>query len=73
VITINNKDNAARDLIEEGRNGFICQLNEEEIIKRILIILINNSGREMQKVCMDLAKKCDWDKIVNKIEGAYLK
>jgi glycosyltransferase involved in cell wall biosynthesis len=71
VITIDHKDNAARDLIEEGGNGFICQLNEEEIAKRILRILINNSGREMQKVCMDLAKKCDWDKIIDEIEEVY--
>ena len=71
VITVNHKDNAARDLIEEGKNGFVCQLNEEEIAKRIIRILINNSGREMQKVCISLAKKYDWDKIVNEIEGVY--
>jgi len=73
VITINHKDNAARDLIEEGKNGFVCQLNEEEIAKRIIRILINSSGLNMKKVCMDLAKKYDWDKIVDEIEGVYLK
>ena len=73
VITINHKDNAARDLIEEGKNGFVCQLNEEEIAKRIIRILMNSSGLNMKKVCMDLAKKYDWDKIVDKVERAYLK
>ncbi len=73
AITINHKDNAARDLIEEGKNGFVCQLNEEEIVKRIIRILINTSGLNMKKVCMDLAKKYDWDKIVDEIEGVYLK
>jgi len=74
VITMDHKDNASRDLIEEGRNGFICQLDEEEIKKRIIKILINNSSREMQKkVCMDLAKKYDWNKIVDEIEGVYSK
>lgn len=73
VITIDYKDNAARDLIEEEINGFICQLDEEEIAKRILRILINNSSRETQKVCMDLAKKYDWDKIVDEVERVYLK
>jgi glycosyltransferase involved in cell wall biosynthesis len=73
VITINHKNNAARDLIEEGRNGFICQLNKEEIAKKIIRILINNSSREMQKICMDLAKRYDWDKIVDEIEGVYSK
>jgi len=27
----------------------------------------------MQKICMDLAKKYDWDKIIDKIEGVYSK
>jgi len=36
-------------------------------------ILINNSSREIKKVCMDLAKKYDWTKIVDEIEGVYLK
>jgi len=71
VITVNHKDNAAKYLIEEERNGFICQLNEEEIAKKILRVLINNSGSEMQKVCMDLAKRYDWGKIVDEIEEVY--
>ena len=71
VITIDHQDNAARDLIEEGENGFVCQLNEEEITKRIMRILENNSGRKMEEVCMDLAKKYDWDKIVDEIEKVY--
>jgi len=73
VITINHKDNAARDLIEEGKNGFVCQLNEEEIAKRITRILIKYSGLKMKKACIDLAEKYDWDKIVDEIEGVYLK
>lgn len=71
VITVNHENNAARDLIEEGKNGFVCQLNEEEIAKRIVRILENSSGRKMKKVCMDLAKKYDWDKIVDEIEEVY--
>ena len=73
VITIDYKDNAARDLIEEGKNGFICQLNEEEIAKRIMRILENSSGRKMKEVCIGLAKKYDWDKIVDKVEEVYLR
>ena len=73
VITINHKDNAARDLIEEGKNSFVCQLNEEEIAKKIMRILENSSGRKMKGVCMDLAEKYDWDKIVGEIEEVYLK
>src|SRR5665648_434696 len=73
VITIDHQDNAARDLIEEGENGFACQLNEREIAKRIMRILENSSGRKMEEACIDLAKKYDWDKIVDEIEGVYSK
>lgn len=73
VITVNHKDNAAKDLVKEGKNGFVCQLNEEEIAKRIMRILENNSGRKTKEACKDLAKKYDWDKIVDEIEGVYLK
>ena len=71
VITIDHKDNAAGDLIEEGRNGFICRLDEEEVSKIIIRILKNSSGLKMKKACMDLAKKYDWDNIVDKIEEVY--
>ncbi|GAJ09447.1 unnamed protein product, partial [marine sediment metagenome] len=73
VITIDYKDNAARNLIEEGKNGFVCQLNEEEIAQRIMRILENNSCRKMEEACKDLAKKYDWNKIVDEIEGVYSK
>jgi len=36
-------------------------------------ILENNLDRKMKNACMDLAKKYDWDKIVDEIEGVYLK
>ena len=55
------------------KNSFIRQLIGEEIAKRIMRILENNSGQKMKKVCMDLARKFDRDKIVDKIEEAYLK
>ena len=71
VITIDHKDNAARDLIEEEKNGFVCQLDENEIAKRIIRILENSSGRKLKKSCMDLAEKYEWDKIVDEIEEVY--
>jgi glycosyltransferase involved in cell wall biosynthesis len=73
VITIDHEANAAKDLIEEGINGFICQLNEEEIAKKTIRILNNGSGRNMEKDCKVLAKKYDWDKIVGEVEEVYLK
>ncbi|MCJ7665944.1 MAG: glycosyltransferase, partial [Actinobacteria bacterium] len=73
VITVSHKDNASGDLIKEGKNGFICKLKKEEIANRIIRILDNNSGKKMEKGCLDSAKKYDWNKIVDEIEEVYLK
>jgi len=73
VITVCHKDNASKDLVEEGENGFTCQLNEKEIAKRITWILKNNSSRKMKKACIGSANKYDWDKIANRVEEVYLK
>jgi glycosyltransferase involved in cell wall biosynthesis len=73
VITVSHKDNAAEDLIEEGENGFICYLKEEEIADKIIRVLKNIPVGEMKKSCLDFAKKYDWNEIVDKIEEVYLK
>ncbi len=73
VVTIDHKNNAAEDLIEEGKNGFVCRLEEGEIADRIMRILKNTLGRKMEKSCLDFAKKYDWDKIVGEIEEVYSK
>jgi len=73
IITIDHQNNAARDLIEEGKYGFICQLDENEIAKKVIRILINNSSRGMEETCAELAEKYDWDKKVDEIEEIYLK
>lgn len=73
VITIDHKNNAAKDLIEEGKNGFVCELSEKEITKRIMETLENNSFQKIQKNCIELSKKFDWNRIIDEIEGVYLK
>jgi len=72
VITINHKDNAAVDLIEEGKNGFVCNLNEEEISKLVLTILDEKNHEEIKKVCMDISLKYSWKGIMDKIERIYI-
>jgi glycosyltransferase involved in cell wall biosynthesis len=70
VITINHKDNAARDLIEEWENGFICQLDEKEIAKNIMKVIKNRS--KMKLACTKSAKLYDWDNLMKKLEEVYL-
>lgn len=72
VITIDHKDNAAKDLIEEGENGYLCDLDEKEIAKRISNVFENGLDNKTKQVCVDSAGKYDWNHIVNEIERVYL-
>ena len=69
VITINHKDNASKDLIKEGKNGYTAELNERNIADKIKIGL--KSYKSMKKDCEREAKQYDWSKIIEKFEGVY--
>ena len=44
-----------------------------KITNRIIKILKSNSGKKMEKSCLDFAKIYDWNNIVDKIEEVYSK
>jgi glycosyltransferase involved in cell wall biosynthesis len=69
VITIKDENNAAVNLIENGKNGMVCSLNEEDIAEKVNEIL--TVKRIVSKDCMDCAKQYDWDKNVDKIKGVF--
>ena len=70
VITIDQKDNAAKDLVKEGKNGFVCRLDEKEIAKNIMKAIKNRN--RMKQVCTNSAKPYDWDNLMKKLEEVYL-
>ncbi len=73
VITIESKMNYAADLIENGKNGFICKLIEQELADNIIKVLSDNFLREkMNKISIKYAQKYNVDEIVNKIERLYM-
>mgnify|MGYP003884295263 CR=1 FL=1 len=67
VITVKHEMNATRDLVENGRNGFVCNLSEDEIAERILLALHSDMSRE----CLEFARDYDWDVIVRGCERFY--
>lgn len=72
VITINHKDNAAKDLIKTGKNnqnGFLCKLNEKQLAKTIIQALKNS--KNMKTACINQAKQYDWSNIIGKFEEVY--
>ena len=73
VITIKSKKNAAADLVENGKNGFICNLTEQELSDNIIKLLDDNSLRgKMSNISTKYAEKYNKNKIVNKIEKLYM-
>lgn len=64
VITTKHPDNAAKELIEEGTNGELVDLDEVELAKAIHIAL----EREQQ---VDITNIQSWDEIIDRLEELY--
>ncbi|MCE5213367.1 MAG: glycosyltransferase family 4 protein [Methanobacterium sp.] len=69
AVVIDYPMNAAKDLIENGKNGFIAENTEESLAEKIIEAI--NLKEEMAQFCRDLAQSYNWDKIVDKLEVAY--
>jgi len=69
VITADHKNNAARDLIIEGKNGYLSTLKPNDISLKILTLIINKNKYAAD--CINFAKKYDHNNIVNQIEEVY--
>ena len=69
VIVINHKDNASKDLIKEGKNGFKAEFNEFSLVDNIIKAIKLSKG--MKKECINSAKKYDWDNLINQFEEVY--
>ena len=70
VVTVNHPQNAAQDLIADGRNGYVCSLSPEDVADRVRQAL----GRsDWEKGCRELAAAYDWDRIADQAEAAYRK
>ena len=69
VITTNHEDNASKDLILQGKNGYVCNLNESDVARNIIKAL--NQYKTMKQECLNTAKQYDWKNIISKFEGVY--
>jgi len=69
VVTVNHGRNAACDFINNGENGFICELSAEYIAEKILIGL--EMGKIMRRKCIESAMRYDWDIILGIAESFY--
>jgi glycosyltransferase involved in cell wall biosynthesis len=65
VVTVRHERNAARSLVEEGVNGFICPVSPEKIAEKALEAM----RRNMRQGCVKNSSKYDWNNIVSLYEG----
>lgn len=69
VITTKHPQNAACELVVDGKNGFLCELSEEDMAQKIMTALVRRE--DMSQSCIDHAREYDWNKMVDMIEGVY--
>jgi len=67
VITVNSKTNAAKDLVTNGKNGFIVDLNPKAIKSAIL----NIDKANMSKMAQSSVTDYNWDITANRILNVY--
>ncbi|HWC57926.1 MAG TPA: glycosyltransferase family 4 protein [Candidatus Paceibacterota bacterium] len=67
VVTTNHKDNATKDLIEEGVNGYVVRLNEKAFAQKIFLALSSRTKIQPQKN----VDRYDWQVLMMQLENTY--
>jgi glycosyltransferase involved in cell wall biosynthesis len=67
VITVNHKENAAKELVTEGQNGMVTSLDKNEMADAIEKMLNEENRRDYNKYI----EKYDWSHIISKILKVY--
>lgn len=69
VVTVSCSGNSARDLIIDGWNGFVCELNETDIADTILKAL--SLSASMRSNCLEHGRSLDWGAVARIIADVY--
>lgn len=68
VVTVDKENNAAKDLISTGKNGYIAKLEPKDLALQVQNAL---SSKWKKNNVEKTADAYDWDSIVHKIESVY--
>jgi glycosyltransferase involved in cell wall biosynthesis len=72
IVTVDEKNNAAQSLITNGKNGYVCKLDEKEIAKNIVKgFKLTEKDDSLTK--KEIKNKYSWNIISKKIVEEYLK
>lgn len=66
VVTSNHPQNAAQELVEPGRTGYICDVDVGDLATQLVKAESIDS-----EACKEFAKQFDWDEIAAEMESAY--
>jgi glycosyltransferase involved in cell wall biosynthesis len=69
VVTVSHRQNAARDLVTNGFNGFVCDISEQDMAQKILSALDPNHSWAAR--CRGFARAYDWNTVVDSLEQVY--
>lgn len=72
VITLRHPMNAASELIQDNKNGFLCAADAAEISRKALYLLGNEASREeFSRAAEGSVQDYDWDRVVSSNAGFY--
>ncbi|MEK6647281.1 MAG: glycosyltransferase family 4 protein [Candidatus Firestonebacteria bacterium] len=72
VITIQHPMNASRELIKDGKNGFLSNLSPEDLASKIFVLLSNNELRNtLSSTAKNSISEYDWNAIAGQNEEFY--
>ena len=71
AVVIDHPDNAAKDLVNENINGYICQLNKEDIAVKIKKALSRAGSKEIEYQCIASAGRYQWLNIIDQVLACY--
>ncbi len=69
VVTTNEKGNALRKYIKNGKNGILCESNADSLREAILEAMRN--GSKWHLGCIEAAKEFHWGNIIDRLKPIY--
>jgi glycosyltransferase involved in cell wall biosynthesis len=75
LCVIATKTGGMRDIIDDGRNGFLVEFdNPGQIVDRILYLLENSTnGRDISQAAVETAARYSWDRVAEETVSFYEK
>jgi glycosyltransferase involved in cell wall biosynthesis len=69
VVVVDYPMNAAKDLVEEGKNGYISKPEQDDLAINIIQAIKNRE--QMKDTSIAKSLEYDWEKIVDRLENVY--